>query len=83
MITDGKWKLIRSIQTGQEELYDRTTDTAEQDDRINAELDLAADYSARLDDHLDTMELDNNMDDSDRKVPDEINEQLRNLGYKQ
>lgn len=83
MVTDGRWKLIRSVSTGSETLYDRVSDSREQIDLVDEKPDIATTLRGHLDDHLAKMDLKGATDrGTSQEVPDGVANQLEQLGYK-
>jgi arylsulfatase A-like enzyme len=96
MVTDGRFKLLRDLEAGSDRLYDRMTDPDEQTNLLSPSADgsTAPDRDretvdavlprlrAALDDHVETMRAHGSEGEAMRvDVPDDVAEQLRQLGY--
>jgi arylsulfatase A-like enzyme len=75
-VTDGRYKLIRNLETGSAELYDLAEDPGEQHDLIGRESAVAAELGAALDRFSETQRLGRPLE-----IPEEMQEELRALGY--
>jgi arylsulfatase A-like enzyme len=80
MVTDGRFKLIRDLETGSESLYDRRGEAGETSDRTDTLPDASERLAAALDDHVRTIERFEG-DDADVDVPEHVRLRLRKLGY--
>lgn len=82
MICDGRYKLVRDLRNDGEELFDLKADPTEQDDCLD-EADATDRLRARLDGHLREMSEGQGPDGpTDREVPEDVEQQLEDLGYK-
>ncbi len=80
MVTDGSYKLIRDMETGEQLLYDRTTSPGEARD-LSAEFpDIRSELAAALDEHITSVETDST-ETVEAEVTEDVKLQLRKLGY--
>ena len=80
MVTDGRYKLIRDLETGEETLYDRHEEPKEVHDRLDELPDVREELSAAIDRHIRSVE------ETDRQSPkvevtEDVRLQLKKLGY--
>lgn len=80
MITDGNYKLIRHLETGEEELYDRRVNSEDAHDCIQEYPGVREEFAAALDEHIRSVE-ESRCRDGDIAVPESVRLQLRKLGY--
>ena len=80
MIYDGRFKLIRELTTGSQEVYDIKEDPGEQD-LLDGPTDVIDRLESAIEEHLSSMVTDSDMQPTERDVPDSVEEQLKSLGY--
>lgn len=83
MVTDGRWKLLRSMYGEREELYDREADPDESENKVEQEQTITAQLGTKLDDHLAQMETERDEEETtDHEVSADVEQRLKELGYR-
>lgn len=80
MVTDGRYKLIHSVSTGDERLFDRIADPDEQDDLVGSVPEVKEAFDAALAEHFSLVE-DHETERVNVEVTEDVRRQLQRLGY--
>lgn len=80
MVTDGRFKLIRDLETGKETLYDRRESTKEVHDRAEQYPEIRTELATALDEHIHSTDQSRGRS-GDVEVTEDVRLQLRKLGY--
>jgi arylsulfatase A-like enzyme len=82
MVADHRYKLLRYLNADEDYLFDRKEDPSEQQDISERDSSVYDELAQVLKDRLDQIEATQNVEVSDVEMTDEVEEQLKDLGYK-